>query len=94
MDPQYTYPACGSQAFLNDIEMISNQKDIFLVHKIVTNNCVDTDVDDLDEPNNENAKIEKLCEMSVDTSYKCDVNNAIDFRILRCFNLSSVPLEA
>ena len=44
-------------------EMISNQKDIFLVHKINTNDC------DLDEPNDENAKIEELREMSVDTSY-------------------------
>ena len=53
--------------------MISNQKDIFLVHKIVTNDCVDIDVDDLDEPNDENVKIEELHEMSVDTSYKREV---------------------
>ena len=74
--------------------MISNQKDIFLVHKIVTNGCDDTDVDDLDDPNDENAKIEEIRELSVDTSYEHEVYNAIDFRILRCFNLSSVPLEA
>ena len=74
--------------------MISNQKDIFLVHKIVTNDCVDTVVDDLDEPNDENAKNEELREMSVDTSYESEVYNAIDFWIFKRYLLSPASLEA
>ena len=70
--------------------MISNQKDIFFVHKIVTNDGIDTVVDDLVEPNDENAKYEKLCEMRVDTSYEREVY----FRIFRRYLLSSASLEA
>ena len=73
--------------------MISNQKDIFLVHKIVTNGCDDTDVDDLDDPNDENAKIEELRELSVDTSYKRGVYIAIDSWIFKCYFLSPASLE-
>ena len=40
------------------------------------------------------AKIEELRELSVDTSYEREVYNAIDFRIFRCYHLSSAPLEA
>ena len=74
--------------------MISNQKDIFLVHKIVTNSCNDTDVDDLDDPNDENAKIEELHELSVNTSYECEVYNVIDFWIFERYLFSSASLEA
>ena len=72
---------CGIQAFFNDIPKDSNQKDIFLVDKIDTNVCdnVDDRVDDC--TNDENAKIEELCELSVNTSYGRGVYNAIVLRI-------------
>ena len=78
----------------NDIKMDYNQKDIFLVHKIVTNDCDDTVIYDLDDPNDENTKIEELCELSVDTSYEHGVYNSIDFWISKCYLLSPASLEA
>ena len=72
--------------------MFSKQKDIFSVHKIDTNDGI-TVVDDLVEPNDENAEYEELHEMSVDTSYGREDYNAINFRIFHVSNLSSGPLE-